>query len=150
MKTNAVLITAVAALFTVSASAAAQSKHPEEAAVREALNHYLMAHATGDGAHNKLIFHPESKLFFIRDGQFTQLTSAEYIGRASGKPADDEAKRKRWIESVDITGNAAVGKIVLDYPNARLTDYMSLLKIDGKWMIVNKIFHSEPKAAGTK
>ena len=45
-----------------------------------------------------------------------------------------------------MTGNAASGKIELDYPNAKLTDYMSLLKIGGEWKIVNKIFTSEPKA----
>jgi hypothetical protein len=38
-----------------------------------------------------------------------------------------------------------VGKIVLDYPNALITDYMSLLKIDGEWKIVNKIFTVQPK-----
>ena len=72
-------------------------------------------------------------------------TSAEYIGGVSGRPAADEAQRRRWIESVDVTGNAAQAKIVLDYPTARLTDYMTLLKIDGQWKIVNKIFHSEPR-----
>jgi LytTr DNA-binding domain len=38
------------------------------------------------------VFHPEAKLFFNREGKFSQLTSAEYIARASGKPADDEAQ----------------------------------------------------------
>jgi hypothetical protein len=63
----------------------------------------------------------------------------------SVQPATDEANRKRRIESVDVTGNAAIAKVVLDYPQATLTDYFALLKIDGKWQIVNKIFHSEPK-----
>ena len=36
-------------------------------------------------------------------------------------------------------------KIRLDYPTATLTDYMLLLKIDGKWQVVSKIFHSAPK-----
>ncbi|MCA1574548.1 MAG: nuclear transport factor 2 family protein [Acidobacteria bacterium] len=35
--------------------------------------------------------------------------------------------------------------MVLDYPQVKFTDYMSLLKIDGQWWIVNKTFHSEPK-----
>ncbi|HEX8636521.1 MAG TPA: nuclear transport factor 2 family protein [Pyrinomonadaceae bacterium] len=51
------------------------------------------------------------------------------------------------MESVDITGNAASAKIILDYPTVRFTDYMSLLKIDGEWKIVNKTFYAEPKAA---
>ena len=131
------------ALLVGSAPARAQST--EEAAVREALGHYLMAHATGDGNHHKLVFHPDAKLFFNRDGKLTTLTSAEYISRSSGKPQADEAQRKRWVDHVDVTGDVATARIILDYPQAKLTDYMSLLKIDGKWMIVNKVFTSEPK-----
>ncbi|HEU4557766.1 MAG TPA: nuclear transport factor 2 family protein [Longimicrobium sp.] len=126
-------------------NAAAASQSGEEAAVRAALQHYLNGHATGRGEEFAQVMHPEMKMMFVRDGQFTQRTSAEYIGGASGRPAADEAQRRRWIESVDVTGNAAQAKIVLDYPTARLTDYMTLLKIDGQWKIVNKIFHSEPR-----
>jgi hypothetical protein len=36
-------------------------------------------------------------------------------------------------------------KIRLDYPAATLTDYMLLLKLDGKWQVVSKIFHAAPK-----
>jgi hypothetical protein len=126
--------------------AAAYHSNPEDAAVRSAVDHYLQGHATGDGAHFRKVFHPESKLFAIREGKFWQLTSEEYAARATGKPAADEGQRKRWIASVDITGNAAVVKVVLDYPTAKLTDYMSMLKVDGQWMIVNKTFTSEPKS----
>lgn len=117
----------------------------EEAEVRAALQHYLNGHATGLGSEFAAVMHPEMKMMFIRDGQLTQRTSAEYIAGTSGRPAADEAQRRRWIESVDVTGNAAVAKIVLDYPTTRLTDYFTLLKIDGEWKIMNKIFHAEPK-----
>jgi hypothetical protein len=118
----------------------------EEAAVRQTLDYYLQGHATGNGELFRKAFHPDAKLFWIRDGQFSTRTSAEFIAGASGKPAPDEAQRKRSIESVDITGNAAIAKIVLDYPSGRFTDYMSLLKVDGQWKIVNKTFMLEPKA----
>ena len=144
-----------AAIFMVlalAAPAAAQSTgekaagiSAEEKAARAPLEHYLQGHATGDGAHFRAAFHPEAKLFFIRDGKVTTRTSEEYIAGARGTPPADEAQRKRWIESVDIAGNAGVAKIILDYPTARFVDYMSLLKIDGEWKIVNKTFYSEPK-----
>lgn len=121
------------------------AQNQDEAGVRQAIEYYFQGHATGNGEHFKKAFHTEAKLFWIRDGQFSQRTSAEYIAGASGKPPADEAKRKRSIESIDITGNAAVAKVVLDYPQVRFTDYMSLLKIDGEWKIVNKTFVSEPK-----
>jgi hypothetical protein len=122
------------------------AQNSEEAAVRLPIENYFKGHATGDGEYFRKAFHPEAKLFFIRDGKFSQLTCEEYISRANGKPPADEAQRKRHIESINITGNTAIVKLILDYPAAKLTDYMSLLKIDGEWKIVNKIFYAEPKA----
>lgn len=120
----------------------------EKAAARIPLENYLKGHETGNPEYMKKAFYTEGKLIFVRDGKYTTRTFEEYIaGMKDGKPAADEANRKRWIESIDISGNSGVGKIILDYPNGKFTDYMTLLKIDGEWKIVNKSFHLEPKAA---
>lgn len=122
----------------------------DESQVREALQHYINGHATGQADEFRAAMSPEGTMYFIRDGQFTRVALSEYIARAaagSGKPAPDEAKRTRRIEFVDVTGNAAIGKIVLDYPDVRLTDYMELLKIDGKWQIVAKSFYADRKTS---
>lgn len=145
MKKTVQFLLLIILAFTVQA-AAVQAQNPEEAAVRVPIENYFKGHATGDGAHFRKAFHPEAKLFFIRDGKFSTLTSEEYIGRANGKPPADEAQRKRSIESVNIAGNAAVVVVKLDYPTVTFTDYMSLLKVDGEWKIVNKTFFAEPKA----
>ena len=128
-------------VFTITAFA----QDSEKAAVRVQLENYIKGHATGDGEYMKKAFHTEGNLVFIRDGKFTTRSFADYIAGFTGKPAADEAQRKRSIESIDVSGNAAVGKIVLDYPATRFVDYMSLLKINGEWKIVNKSFYAEPK-----
>jgi hypothetical protein len=119
----------------------------DEAAVRAALQHYIQGHATGDGAHMRIAFHPAARLFWSSADTLATRTSEEYIARMGGKPAADEATgvRKRRIASVDVTGNAAIGKIILDYPDAYIVDYMSLLKTNGEWKIINKIFMTEMK-----
>ena len=111
-------------------------------------HHGTQGHATGDGEFIRKAFHPDAKVFSFRDGKLNQLTSAEFAARFTGSPAPDEAQRKRWIESVKITGNAGVGVIALDYPTVKFTDYMSLLKVDGEWRIVNKTFYAnrQPKS----
>ncbi len=119
----------------------------DEAAARIPVEMYLKAQATGDPELIRKAFHPEAKLFFNREGKFTQLTRDEFAARFSGKPAPDEAQRKRTIDSLTVTGDAAMAKLTLDYPNAVLTDYLSLLKVDGEWKIVHKIFNARPKAA---
>ncbi len=118
----------------------------EKELARIPLENYLKGHATSNPEFMRKAFYTEGKLIFIREGKYLTRTFEEYIaGMKDGKPAADEAKRKRRIESIDIAGNSAVGKTILDYPTARITDYMTLLKIDGEWKIVNKSFHSEPK-----
>lgn len=136
MKTTAFLL----ALVLLALPMAGQSS--EEAAVRAAIEHYFRGHSTGDGAHFRKAFDPDSKLFWIRDGKIAQRTSEEFIAGAKGSPAADEDRRKRRIDFIDITGDAAVAKLTLDYPDVVFTDYMSLLKVDGEWRIVNKTFHA--------
>lgn len=132
-----------------AAPAAGQSTDTgEEAAVRVALQHYLDGHATGLGSEHEKVFAPEARLFWIGGGELQTRTSAEYIAGAPGEPAEDEAERRRRITMVDVTGDAAVARIELDYPRARIVDYMSLLNIDGEWRIMNKIFHLDPQPEG--
>ena len=135
--------TSVAAPLAAQAPAAAPD--PEEAAIRVALEHYLAGHATGDGAHHRAAFHKVANLYFVRGDTVATRTGADYIAGSPGKPAPDEAQRRRRILAIDRTGDAAVAKIELDYPNAVLTDYMALLKTGGEWKIVNKIFTTAPK-----
>jgi hypothetical protein len=139
------LVLPIAATILVGATALPAQQHSDEAGVRAALNHYIQGHATGDGAHMRIAFHPNANLYFIRDGKYSERTSADYAGGFSGRPAADEGQRKRRIESVDIAGTAAQAKIVLEYPGVTFTDYMTLLKLDGEWKIVAKVFHAERK-----
>ena len=120
---------------------------PDETAVRAALEHYIQGHATGDGAHMRLAFNPNAHLFWSSADTLATRTAEEYIARMPGKPAADEGTgtRKRRIDHIDVTGNAAQAKIVLDYPDAYIVDYMSLLKTNGEWKIINKIFMTEMK-----
>ena len=127
-------------------SFAAYSQTPEKDAVRVPLENYLKGHATGEAEYMRKAFHNDGNLIFIRDGKYMTRSFTDYIAGFTGKPAADEANRKRSIELIEVSGNAAVAKIILDYPTTRFVDYMSLLKIDGEWKIVTKIFFAEPKA----
>jgi len=118
----------------------------EAAAARVPLESYINAHATGNPEYIRKAFFADAKIMAFRDGKLLNLSVDEFASRFSGKPAADESQRKRRIDSLSITGNAGVARIVLDYPDAVLTDYMSLLKVNGEWKIVNKVFHAEPKA----
>lgn len=134
-------------LLTLFLAATVSAQVSDKDAVMIPLENYLKGHATGDGEYFKKAFHTEGNLIWIRDGKYTTRSFAEYIAGASGKPPADEAQRKRRIGTVEVVGNAAIATIILDYPTVKFTDYMSLLKINGEWKIVNKTFFAEPKPA---
>jgi hypothetical protein len=134
------------AAAVASVALGAHSGSTDEEQVRAVLNEYFAGHATGDGSHFAKIFHPNMKLYWVKDGTYAERTRDEYIAGASGKPADDEAKRRREITMIDITGDAAAAKVVLHYPTVTFTDYMSLLKLNGEWKIVAKTFTADRKA----
>lgn len=142
MKSLMFLFVLTGSLFFVNSAAAQEN---ENESVKIPLNDYLQAHATGNPESVRKAFFKDARIMAFRDGKLTNLSVGEFASRFNGKAADDEAKRKRKIESLDISGNAAIAKIVLDYPTVKFIDYMSLLKIDGEWKIVNKSFYAEPK-----
>jgi hypothetical protein len=127
---------------------AAQDKETELAKIP--LNNYLQGQITGNPEFIRKAFHKDARIMAFRDGKLTNLSVEDFATRFNGKSANDEAQRKRSIESIDISGNAASAKIVLAYPTIKFVDYMSLLKIDGEWKIVNKSFYAEPKQSAQK
>jgi hypothetical protein len=135
--------TAVALLLL--GAAAAEAQQGADAAVRKPLELYIQGHATGNGDFWRQAFHPSARIEGIREGKLLSRTAAEFAAGASGKPAEDEAQRKRRIVSVDVTDDAAFAKIELDYPKVKFTDYFTLLKVDGEWRIMSKVYHGQPK-----
>jgi hypothetical protein len=133
---------AILAIVLLPAVAAAQQS--EEQAVRAAVNVYIRGHATGNGTEMRKAFLPTAHIEGIRDGKFVSWTVEEYTSRFSGKPAADEASRKRTIDSVDISGTAAMARATLVHGATTFTDYFVLLKVDGEWKIANKVYSSRP------
>lgn len=124
-----------------------QTDTTSDAAVRRTIEqHYFAAHATGSGESLRGVFVEDGRMFWAADGQLRSRTSTDYINGFSGKPAADESQRRRRILNVDVTGDVAVAKAELDYPEVRLVDYFILVRAGGGWKIVSKAFQRFPKA----
>ena len=49
------------------------------------------------------------------------------------------------IASIDLVGTVAIVRLELeDWTGHRFTDLFTLLKLDGEWKIMNKVFHLHP------
>jgi hypothetical protein len=131
------------ALLTILVGLLAPAQAPaatDDAGVRAAIGHYLAGHATGDAAHMRLAFLPTAHIEGVRDGTFVSWTLDEYCSRFDGKPAADEASRRRTIDAVDVRGTAAMARATLVHGATTFTDYFVLLKVNGEWKIANKTY----------
>jgi hypothetical protein len=137
-------LTILVGLLAMAVQAPAAKPASDDAAIRVALGHYLQGHATGDPSHMRLAFWPTAHIEGIREGKFVSMTLEEYCARFSGKPAEDEATRRRTIDSIDITGTGAMARITLNHGATTLRDYFVLLKVDGEWRIANKVYAAVP------
>jgi len=133
-------------LGSIGSSAPNSEASTKDAMVRVPLENYLKGHATGDGEYMRKAFHANARIMGIRESKLTVWTVEEYVRLFPGKADPEEPKRKRRIKSVEVTGDAAIAKLVFDYPQSAITDYMLLLRIDGEWKIVDKIYQGQRRA----
>lgn len=82
-------------------------------------------------------------MFVRRDGSLF-VTQFEEWRAFARRPPSPEGKRNA-IVSIDITGNAAVAKTDLVWPGIHYVDYLSLLKVGGRWLIVHKTWWQEAR-----
>jgi len=146
MRPTALLIAATA--VCAAAAADLSARWADEAAIRQTVQHYFDGGRNRDSLALRKAFHPEARMLFAREGKVVVVPIGEYITRVGSEKLEpgevDSTQRK--VVSVDVVGDAAVAKLELKRPGALLTDYMSLLKVDGRWLIVNKIFTRETRS----
>jgi hypothetical protein len=143
-----ILNTALCALLTLLL-AAVSAQSAEHDGVKATVQDFLQAYVTGDGDFMRKAFRKDGMMIgHSRRGDKVMVVSGdEFAGRFDGKPADDEALRKRGFQILDISESAALVKVALDYPNWDGVDYLALAKIDGKWLIVSKSYSGLGKPA---
>lgn len=140
MKKVLVSILVLATCFMFSATAVAQASN-EEAGVRACLEEYM----SGDGNRLEKAFHPSASMKFVdhKTGEYKDVPIAEFIARI--KANSPQPERKAQIVSLNIEGTAAQAKLTMEFEKIFFYDYMNLLKINGEWKIVSKIFYRKDK-----
>ena len=128
-----------AAVSLLPFTAIAQSSDRE--AVDAVMKKFMSAYITADNTLATEVFRKDGVMIgysVARGSELLTRTGEQFAEGFNGKPAADEAKRKRTYEIVDMAENFAAVRVNLDYPGWRGVDYVVLLKADGKWMIMSK------------
>ncbi len=86
------------------------------------------------------ILHDDWKFFYYdQEGNFKIVDKETYKSWYNPEKRNDELKWYTEILNVDITGNNASVKLKIGNQNVEFTDYFNMMKIDGKWWVVNKL-----------
>lgn len=109
-----------------------------EEAVRTTVRTYFDGVAEGRPDKLRSVFHEDALLVAVdRDGSVVRMAAADWAAGLRG-PLREPAHR-REIASVDIHGNAASVKTILEWPAVRYVDYLSLVRVEGQWRIMNRV-----------
>lgn len=130
--------TIIAFLFVVLA-ATMQAQKSDVVLIEETLQKYITGSTGGQPQLLKEAFHPDLKLYYVKNDSIKTWAGTAYIeDTKEGKPTGESGK----ILSIDFENNAAVAKVEIAHPKSKTpyVDYFMLLKTDGKWTIVHKMF----------
>ncbi len=89
------------------------------------------------------IFHPNCHLYYAPDGAFQDDNMETVYERVRQRvpPKSKGQPRMDKILAIDKSGEtSALAKVQIAIEDRLFTDYLSLLKIDGRWQIIAKSF----------
>ena len=114
----------------------------DEQAIGAVVHLYVDGMAFGNEAALRKAFHPDAKVIGHFQGKMEWMSRDDFITAVlSEPPASPGSQPLMDIEITDVEGDAAFVKVADEFAGMRFTDYLSLLKTDGRWVIVNKLFH---------
>lgn len=116
----------------------AQETTSDYSLVEQTVSYYLDGGTNNDFETLKKAFHESATMKHIGKDGFKEVNALEAF-RKGMKPGP-KSNRKTRVANIDVSGAAATAKLEIEYPNATFIDYMTLLKINGTWKIVSKVY----------
>ncbi len=115
----------------------------DQDAIAKVVQHSIDGARSGKGDDMKPAFHEDATIFgYAGADLFAGPIQNLFAWNDDNGPAAELEDR---IASIDVTGTVATVRLELDnWTGARFTDLFTLLKVDGEWKIMNKVFHLHP------
>jgi hypothetical protein len=133
--------------FTANPAAAQSSNAAAEAEVRAVMQAYIDASANPDEKAMRAIFHPTAVMSGSVAGGPVRIGTPEgfftSLGKAAAAPKQPYGAAS--VTQITVAGDVATGTIEeANFRGNKYTDLFHLVRHEGKWLIVSKIY------AGTK
>ena len=116
--------------------------------IRKVIDLYIEGVRTGNVESLRQAFHPQSSMFGWKgkDLFVTPIQGLYYYIASTPSPAKSGEQTQFIITSIQVADNAATVAMAMDsYHEHDFMDYFQLLKVDGRWWIVSKLFHATPQ-----
>ncbi len=109
--------------------------------ITKVIQHYIDGARSGKGDDMKPAFHEDATVFgYVGPDLFAGPIQNLFAWNDDNGPATELKDR---IASIDVTGTVATVRLELEnWTGFRFTDLFTLLKVDGDWKIMNKVFHA--------
>ena len=121
------------------------------AEIRPVLMQYFDALYTCDTDLLEQVFHPRA-IYATADEMPPLIRSMqEYFPVVAERtsPASQDAPRRDVIESIEIAGdNTAMARVRCTINTRDFVDFLTLIREDGQWRIMSKIFHISEERDG--
>jgi len=120
----------------------------DRAALEATLQTYFDGLYEGNADKLASVFHPTSSLTWEVDGERRELSRDAWLEAVRNRPSGKAAglARDDAILLLDQSGpRTAFAKVKCQLPPRYFTDYLNLLRIDGRWQIVQKIYAVETR-----
>ena len=111
----------------------------EMTAIAETLTDYIEGSTNGQPDRLKKAFYSDLNLYYVRNDSLRTWSGEAYIADTKeGQPTGETGK----IISIDYENDIAVAKVEISHPKSQkpYVDYFMLMKVQGKWIIVHKMF----------
>ncbi len=115
----------------------------EYGAIAKVLQHYIDGVKSGRGDDIKPTIHKDATIFgYVVADLFAGPILQLFAWNDENCPTTELQAR---IASIDLIDTVATVRLELDnWTGHRFTDLFTLLKVDGDWKIMNKVFHLHP------
>ena len=113
--------------------------HQHEA-ISKTMQHYIDGAKSGKGDDMRPAFHKDATVFgYVGPDLFAGPIENLFAWNDNNGPAKE---LKAHIANIDLVDSVATVKLELEnWTGFRFTDLFTLLKVDGEWKIMNKVFH---------
>jgi hypothetical protein len=115
-------------------------------AVAEVLAVYFDGLHFADSKRLAQIFHPQAQYVCVTDGTLLYRDMATYFPVVDARisPASKGEARKDEIVSIEFAGPVTARAMLHCTMGDRFyTDFLTLIRLEGRWQIISKVFHYE-------